>query len=121
MSVQRSKYRFTVGTRVLCKTSPTEWSAGEIISLDYTEPRLEGQIMPYQVQLDDGSEIFVPSDVVQLCRLLVPPWWAKVFAFASESFFCDESSGEVIRLALEKIPDEIQASYSLSQVPRVQK
>jgi len=69
-------YRFTVGTKVECRTGPQEWSAGEIAALSYSEPDWpRGKTVPYQVQLDDGRLIFVPIDNDQLCRKLIPPWW----------------------------------------------
>mmetsp|Transcript_78261 Transcript_78261/g.135785 ORF Transcript_78261/g.135785 Transcript_78261/m.135785 type:complete len:383 (-) Transcript_78261:56-1204(-) len=71
-------YRFTVGTRVICRTGPSEWSAGVIVALTYREPSWPpGKTVPYQVQLFDGRLIFVPADVEQLCRKLVPPWWVN--------------------------------------------
>jgi ankyrin repeat protein len=35
--------------------------------------------VPYQVQVHGGALIFVPADVPQLCRALVPPWWVGAF------------------------------------------
>jgi ankyrin repeat protein len=103
------QYRFTVGTRVLCKTGEDEWSAGEIILLNYTEERFEGRIMPYQVQLDDGDHIYVPLDVLQLCRKLVPPWWEnKVFAGKPQSWFRDNPPANVIQEAYESTHIEIR-------------
>lgn len=72
--------RFKVGTEVLCRTGPDEWSAGTIVALDYREPSWPpGRKAPYQVLLEDGDLIFVPEDVEQLCRQLRLPWWAALF------------------------------------------
>eukprot|EP00930_Biecheleria_cincta_P106039 TRINITY_DN9925_c0_g1_i1.p1 TRINITY_DN9925_c0_g1~~TRINITY_DN9925_c0_g1_i1.p1 ORF type:complete len:384 (+),score=104.14 TRINITY_DN9925_c0_g1_i1:113-1264(+) len=75
-----SSFRFNVGTRVICRTGRDEWSAGVIVALKYRESDWPaGRTVPYQVQLDNGGLIFVPMDNDELCRKLVPPWWASVF------------------------------------------
>lgn len=69
-------YRFTIGTKVLCRTGAEEWSPGKIVKLTYREDHWPpGKVVPYQVQLEDGRLIFVPVDTDQLCRKIVPPWW----------------------------------------------
>lgn len=74
------KFRFTVGTKVKCRTGQNEWSVGVIVALNYSEPNWPpGRVVPYQVQLDKGPLIFVPKDVDMLCQKLVPPWWASSF------------------------------------------
>lgn len=76
-----SEYRFALGTQVLCRTGADEWSAGTIVKLAYSEsdwPR--GRTVPYQVRLDEGTLIFVPQDVPELCRKLTLPWWAALLA-----------------------------------------
>lgn len=79
-SVTTSSYRFGVGTGVLCRTGRDEWSAGVIVALEYRESDWPpSRTVPYQVQLDDGNLIFVPMDSDQLCRQIIPPWWAGVF------------------------------------------
>ena len=76
-----TNYRFTVGTKVLCRTGSgnqrcaQEWSAGVIVALTYREPEFpKGKTVPYfKVKLDEGPLIFVPADNDQLCKKLVPP------------------------------------------------
>eukprot|EP00440_Ansanella_granifera_P015539 gb/GFBE01016888.1/.p1 GENE.gb/GFBE01016888.1/~~gb/GFBE01016888.1/.p1 ORF type:complete len:381 (+),score=89.32 gb/GFBE01016888.1/:1-1143(+) len=78
-SSSSSKYRYSVGTQVLCRTGPEEWSVGTIVQLDYRESDWPaGRTVPYQVQLEDGPLIFVPKDVQMLCVKLTPPWWAAI-------------------------------------------
>mmetsp|Transcript_26991 Transcript_26991/g.48794 ORF Transcript_26991/g.48794 Transcript_26991/m.48794 type:complete len:391 (-) Transcript_26991:349-1521(-) len=81
-----SKYRFTVGTRVQCRTGPDEWSVGTVIKLDYSEPGWPpGRSVPYQVQIDGGPLIFVPKDVEMICRKLTEPWWKPLMDQAERS------------------------------------
>ena len=73
----KPNYRFTVGTRVICKMD--EWRIGTIVALNYKEanwPR--GKVVPYQVELDactysymHGPLICVPADDDQICRKIV--------------------------------------------------
>lgn len=82
-------FRFDVGNSVLCRTGRDEWSAGTVVALNYSEPDWPaGRTVPYQVQLDDGGLIFVPVDNDQLCREIVPPWWAAAFK-ESASFYAN--------------------------------
>ena len=61
--------RFAIGTDVVCRTGPDDWSKGKIVALDYREPDWpEGAVVPYQVELEDGNLIFVPADLPQLAR-----------------------------------------------------
>jgi ankyrin repeat protein len=102
-------YRFTIGTRVLCRTGPDEWTAGEIVALNYTEECLQGRIVPYQVQLDEGFLCYVPQDTHEYCRKLVAPWWeAKVFAARPESWFLDDPPAKIIYEAYENTHPEIR-------------
>lgn len=90
-SAKSPGYRFDKGAKVLCRTGRDEWSAGTIVALDYREPEWPpGKTVPYQVQLDDGGLIFVPMDADQLCREIVPPWWAAVFK-ESASLYADRN------------------------------
>ena len=76
-----TNYRFTVGTKVLCRTGSgnqrcaQEWSAGVIVALTYWEPKFpQDKTVPYfKVKLDEGPLILVPVDNDQLCKKLVPP------------------------------------------------
>ena len=73
--------RFAVGTRVLCKLG--EWRAGTVITLNYREDNWPlGQIIPYEVELDDneyaqtyGSIIQAADDnsVIRLASSQMPP------------------------------------------------
>ena len=55
--------RFSVGERVRCRVSPSEWAPGCVAQLWYREPDWpEGQLAPYQVKLDDGGLIYCPAD-----------------------------------------------------------
>lgn len=86
-----SPYRFAVGTNVICRTGQNEWSAGVIVALNYRESHWPpGKIVPYQVQLMKGPLIFVPADVDQLCRKLVPPWWGSCFK-KSKSLYAEHN------------------------------
>eukprot|EP00928_Gymnodinium_smaydae_P061169 TRINITY_DN45321_c0_g1_i1.p1 TRINITY_DN45321_c0_g1~~TRINITY_DN45321_c0_g1_i1.p1 ORF type:complete len:476 (+),score=73.01 TRINITY_DN45321_c0_g1_i1:65-1492(+) len=70
--------RFKVGNEVLCRTSPTEWSLGKVVSLNYRERNWPpDRFAPYQVELLDGSLIFVPADVPKLCKSYEPPPWLQ--------------------------------------------
>ena len=61
--------RFTVGERVRCRVSQSEWAPGCVVQLWYREPDWrEGQQAPYQVELDDGGLIFAPFDRDELIR-----------------------------------------------------
>lgn len=46
--------------------------------MDYYESDMPATA-PYQVQLDDGDLIYVPSDIDELCRKLDPAWWEAIF------------------------------------------
>lgn len=65
-----SKYRFEVGTSVMCNLGEFGWRLGRIIALNYREDNWpEGQLAPYQVALDfDYSLIYVPKDDDRFCR-----------------------------------------------------
>ena len=65
----RAGLRFTVGERVRCRVSQSEWAPGCVVQLWYREPDWpEGQQAPYQVELDDGGLIFAPFDRDELIR-----------------------------------------------------
>lgn len=92
-----SRYRFNVGTQVICRTGQTEWSAGVIVALDYSESYWPpGKTVPYQVQLNKGPLIFVPQDTDQLCQKLVPPWWASCFKKSKTLYAEYNPSAEVL-------------------------
>lgn len=91
------KFRFTVGTKVKCRTGQNEWSVGVIVALNYSEPNWPpGRVVPYQVQLDKGPLIFVPKDVDMLCQKLVPPWWASSFRKSASLYSQYNPSAETL-------------------------
>ena len=63
-STVRRTLRFGVGERVECKTGKTEWSAGEVVALMFhdKESMPVGQVVPYQIKLDDGDLVWAPAD-----------------------------------------------------------
>lgn len=73
-----STYRFTIGTEVLCRTGQDEWSKGKIVRIDYRESHWpQDKTAPYQVELVDGTLIFVPADIPELCRRYIAPPWVQ--------------------------------------------
>ena len=55
--------RFRIGTRVRCKIGAFAWESGRVIDTHYAEPSWPaGEMVPYQVRLDDGRLIYAPSD-----------------------------------------------------------
>ena len=64
------KYRFKVGTTVMCNLGQSGWKTGRIIALNYREDSWpEGEVAPYQVALEeDYSLIYVPVDDDRFCR-----------------------------------------------------
>lgn len=68
--------RFAIGDRVECRIGQdivTGWASGTVLSLWHREKSWPaGTVAPYQVQLDNGSFIFAPRDLVQIIRELPP-------------------------------------------------
>ena len=55
--------RFRIGTRVRCKIGAFAWESGRVIDTHYAEPSWPaGEVVPYQVRLDDGRLIYAPND-----------------------------------------------------------
>ena len=54
--------RFGLEARVECNCGT--WEPGAVVGHDYTDERLDGQVCPYQVRLDDGRLFCVPLDDV---------------------------------------------------------
>jgi ankyrin repeat protein len=74
--------RFPIGGKVLCQTS-NGWEPGTVVDHWYTQEGFPPNFFaPYQVQLDDGTLIFVPEDIPQLCRERVLVWWETAFKTA---------------------------------------
>ena len=69
-STIRRTLRFVVGERVECKTGKKEWSAGEVVALMFhdKESMPVGQVVPYQIKLDDGELVWAPADKDGLIR-----------------------------------------------------
>ena len=65
-----SKFRFNIGTTVLCNLGQKGWKLGKIIALNYREDHWKQDIFaPYQVILDDEETlIYVPEDDARYCR-----------------------------------------------------
>ena len=64
--------RFAVGARVACNTGRTAdgWESGAVVKLYHRESDWpEGEVVPYQVRLDDGTLIYAPLDVDGCVRL----------------------------------------------------
>lgn len=75
------KLRFSIGTRVVCHTE-AGWEPGTVVDHWYTQEGFSPNFFaPYQVRLDDedGTLIYVPEDLPQLCRERVMAWWEKLF------------------------------------------
>jgi hypothetical protein len=75
------KLRFSIGAQVVCQTE-NGWEPGTVVDHWYTQEGFAPNFFaPYQVQLDDedGTLIYVPEDVPQLCRERVLAWWEKTF------------------------------------------
>jgi len=62
--LQGSKYRFTIGTKVLCKMHATKeiWEPGTIIVVGYTSGAPNAPEYPYQILLENGKAIVAPMD-----------------------------------------------------------
>jgi len=62
--------RFAVSDKVECKTDDDdEWSVGTVASLLWRNDRMPpGVVAPYQIQLDDGTITWVPSDCDSVIR-----------------------------------------------------
>jgi len=60
MVEELSAARFPVEARVACNCGT--WEPGAVIGHGYTDERLDGQVYPYQVRLDDGRLFCVPAD-----------------------------------------------------------
>ena len=64
------KYRFDVGTDVMCNLGEHGWKLGRIIAHNYRETTWQEDLFaPYQVLLEDNfSLIYVPQDDDRFCR-----------------------------------------------------
>ena len=63
-----SSLRFEIGTRVECQTGEA-WAPGVIVGRYYREPDWpEGQVAPYQIQMDNGALIYAPVDSDECIR-----------------------------------------------------
>ena len=67
-AAKRGSLRFEIGTRVECQTGEA-WAPGVIVGRYYREPDWpEGQVAPYQIQLDNGALIYAPADLDECIR-----------------------------------------------------
>ena len=58
----QGSFRFHLGSRVECNRAG-RWESGTVVGLNYREPEWPpGEVVPYQVRLDDGMLIFAPTD-----------------------------------------------------------
>jgi len=62
------RLRFSLGARVECRTGQDTWSAGNVEQLLWKTA--SGEIVPYQIKLDNDTLIFAPADDNQLIRAL---------------------------------------------------
>ncbi|KAH8061715.1 pyridine nucleotide-disulfide oxidoreductase [Aureococcus anophagefferens] len=72
LEVEDKALRFAVGARVMCNTGRTAdgWENGAVVKLYHREADWpEGEVVPYQVRLDDGTLIYAPLDVDGCVRL----------------------------------------------------
>jgi len=64
--------RFKIGQKVECRVGPDPekgWAKGKVSKLWYREASWPPDAWaPYQIQLDDGKEIFAPGDIDQIIR-----------------------------------------------------
>jgi len=72
-SVQQSSagpaYRFKVGDVVEAYVEDGGWQKGKIHATDYTEPTFtDGKVVPYQIQLDNGTLVYAEDDGADLVR-----------------------------------------------------
>ena len=67
-AAKRGSLRFEIGTRVECQTGEA-WAPGVIVGRYYREPDWpEGQVAPYQIQMDNGALIYAPVDSDECIR-----------------------------------------------------
>ena len=58
-----SSLRFDLGARVECCLAVGQWGGGTVVGRYYREPEWpQGQVVPYQIQLDGGRLIYAPED-----------------------------------------------------------
>jgi len=67
--------RFQIGDAVECRTGQTEWSQGKVV--DRLWKASNGQVHPYQMELENGTLIYAPADDNQLIRVPVAEKKAK--------------------------------------------
>ena len=62
---KKAALRFKIGTKVECQIGD-EWAKGKIISLLYRDE--SGMCAPYQIELNDGTLIYAPTDDDEVIR-----------------------------------------------------
>ena len=81
---KRSALRFAIGDRVECNRG-NAWRKGEVVALLYRDESMPpGQVVPFQVRLDNGFFIYVDADSDDLIRKASSIY----FRFISFSLFC---------------------------------
>ena len=72
-AVEEKALRFGRGARVVCNTgrnSEEPWEAGTVVALYHSEEGwAPGEVVPYQVRLNDGTLIYAPFDADGCIRL----------------------------------------------------
>lgn len=57
-----------------------QWSRGTVVALNWRRfDWPQGQAVPYQVELDYGTLIYVPRDSDELCKAVEKAWWEPAF------------------------------------------
>eukprot|EP00746_Dinoflagellata_sp_MGD_P000913 gnl/MRDRNA2_/MRDRNA2_101703_c0_seq1.p1 gnl/MRDRNA2_/MRDRNA2_101703_c0~~gnl/MRDRNA2_/MRDRNA2_101703_c0_seq1.p1 ORF type:complete len:526 (+),score=116.51 gnl/MRDRNA2_/MRDRNA2_101703_c0_seq1:58-1635(+) len=80
----RPKYRYKIGTEVVCRTGTDgkyEYHRGKVIAFDHQEPNWpRGVVVPYQVELHSGRLIGVEKDVHEYIKKYREASWEQAVA-----------------------------------------
>ena len=93
MQKRLSSLRFGIGDLVECRTGSgqTDWSAGKVVDRLCDAPSHARELIPYQVELTDGTRIYALADDNQLIRAIAsntapqPPPVTRKNAYWSDS------------------------------------
>ena len=67
--IASTKLRFALGDTVEVQTAPATYSRGAVCAVFHREPHFPPNLfVPYQVQLESGSAVYVPADTEDFCR-----------------------------------------------------
>ena len=103
--------RFAVGDRVRCKTGARSWKRGQIVKLHYREESWpQGEVAPYQIQLDAGVLIFAPED--SDCLIQADDGMAEEADCGAEVHVCQagpcrRAGGEAVLLEIEELANSV--------------